>query len=224
MTEEIEVPAEIPAMTLAGVVFFPKAMMPLRIYEPRYREMLDDVLESHRMFALLGLDEKAAKDENAYEPPLKTASVGIVRICSKSDDGTSNLLLQGISRIRVLEVVREEPYRLVKVEPLTTIVDETQPTPRHELSQLLEENMDLGGDANEDMLKFLSPIEDDEAFVDLAAFVLCKETFRKQRLLETLDLFKRANLLVGHLQQENKRLRLFNEAMGDFSAEDLGLN
>ena len=62
MTDELHLPAEIPAMTLPGVVFFPKAMMPLHIFEPRYRRMLADVLGSHRMFALLGLDEKAVAD------------------------------------------------------------------------------------------------------------------------------------------------------------------
>lgn len=224
MTEELEVPEEIPAMTLPGIVFFPKAMVPLRIFESRYRQMLADVIEGHRMFALLGLDEKAAKDADSFEPPLKTASAGIIRICKKNPDGTSNLLLQGISRIRVLEVVREEPYRMVKVEPLDTIVDATQPVARPELALLLEENRDLGGDATEEILEYLNPLKNDEAYVDLVAFVLCRETYRKQRLLEILDLTERASLLATHLRAENERLRLLKEAMGDFSEEDLEAN
>ena len=109
MTEELEVPEEIPAMTLPGIVFFPKAMVPLRIFESRYRQMLADVIEGHRMFALLGLDEKAAADTDALEPPFMTASAGIIRWSKMNSDGTSNLILQGVSRIRVLDFVREEP-------------------------------------------------------------------------------------------------------------------
>ena len=61
-------------------------------------------------------------------------------------------------------------------------------------------------------------------FVDLAAFVLCKETLRKQRLLETLDLAKRADLLVVHLREENERLRLLNDSMGGLSGDDFAVN
>ena len=224
MSEEIEMPSEIPAMTLEGVVLFPKSMVPLRIFESRYRQMLADVLVSHRMFALLGLDEKAACDTDAFEPPLKTASAGIVRICNKNPDGTFHLLLQGVRRIRVVDIVREEPYRVVKVEPVETVQSQPEPETRSELTNLLEENRELGGEATEEMLKFLNPLEDDEVFVDLAAFVLCKETLRKQRLLETLDLAKRADLLAVHLREENERLRLLNDYMGGLSGDDFAVN
>jgi Lon protease-like protein len=224
MSEEVEMPSELPAMTLEGVVFFPKSMVPLRIFESRYRQMLADVLVSHRMFALLGLDEKAARDTDAFEPPLKTASAGIVRICNKNPDGTFHLLLQGVRRIRVVDIVREEPYRVVKVEPVETVQSQPEPETRSELTNLLEENRELGGEATEEMLKFLNPLEDDEVFVDLAAFVLCKETLRKQRLLETLDLAKRADLLVVHLREENERLRLLNDSMGGLSGDDFAVN
>ena len=224
MSEEVEMPSELPAMTLEGVVFFPKSMVPLRIFESRYRQMLADVLVSHRMFALLGLDEKAARDTDAFEPPLKTASAGIVRICNKNPDGTFHLLLQGVRRIRVVDIVREEPYRVVKVEPVETVQSQPAPETRSELTNLLEENRELGGEATEEMLKFLNPLEDDEVFVDLAAFVLCKETLRKQRLLETLDLAKRADLLVVHLREENERLRLLNDSMGGLSGDDFAVN
>ncbi len=224
MSNIFEVPSEIPAMTLPGVVFFPKAMVPLHIFETRYRQMLAEVLRSHRIFALLGLDETVAEDEDTHEPPVMTASAGMIRICRKNDDGTSNLVLQGIARIRVIDIVSEEPYRVVKVEELPTIVDESKPITRPTLSHLLEENRDLGGETTEEMLNFLNPIEDDEAYVDLAAFALCKETLRKQRMLETLDLSERASLLADHFRSENERLRLFKETMGDFPGENLEAN
>lgn len=224
MSDLFEVPEELPAMTLPGVVFFPKSMVPLHIFEPRYRRMLAEVLDGNRMFALLGLDEMVDEDEEVHEPPVLTSSAGVIRICRANGDGTSNLVLQGVSRIRVLDIVSEEPYRVVKVESLSTIVDETKPLTRPELAQLLEENRDLGGETTEEMLEFLKPIEDDEAYVDLAAFTLCKETLRKQRMLETLDLSERATLLADHFRAENERLRLFKDTMGDFPSENLDSN
>ena len=44
MSEALEIPEVLPAMTLQGMVFFPKAMMPLYVYEDRYRLMLKEVL------------------------------------------------------------------------------------------------------------------------------------------------------------------------------------
>src|SRR4051812_33779518 len=53
METEITLPLEVPVMTLPNVVFFPQALLPLHIFEQRYREMLRDVLGSNRLFASL---------------------------------------------------------------------------------------------------------------------------------------------------------------------------
>ena len=56
MEMEIVLPSEVPVMTLPETVFFPQALMPLHIFEPRYREMLRNVLATNRLFAVAGLD------------------------------------------------------------------------------------------------------------------------------------------------------------------------
>src|ERR1043166_5159592 len=57
MEMEITLPDEVPVMTLPNTAFFPQALMPLHIFEPRYRHMLRDVLASNRVFAIAGLDQ-----------------------------------------------------------------------------------------------------------------------------------------------------------------------
>jgi Lon protease-like protein len=52
MEVEIQVPDEVPVMTLPNLAFFPQALLPLHIFEPRYRQMLRDVLASNRIFAV----------------------------------------------------------------------------------------------------------------------------------------------------------------------------
>ena len=56
MEMEITLPDEVPVMTLAEATLFPQALMPLHIFEPRYRAMLRDVLAGDRLFAVVGLD------------------------------------------------------------------------------------------------------------------------------------------------------------------------
>ena len=74
------------------------------------------------------------------------------------------------------------------------------------------------------MLEFLSPLEDDVTFVDLAAYTLCKETLRKQAMLEVSNLSMRANMLLEDLLRENEKLSLLNQARGDSPCEDIELN
>ncbi|MBT3569081.1 MAG: LON peptidase substrate-binding domain-containing protein, partial [Opitutae bacterium] len=212
-SESLEIPSELPAMTLPGVVFFPKAMMPIYIFEKRYRLMVEEILDSHRMFCLAASKESDSGTVEGFE---EIASAGLVRVCRGNPDGTSFLLLQGLSRIRISKVLREEPYRVVAVEPIESIIEAPLAESRKEIEKLIKENHKLGGDVTDDMLSFLNPLHDDEAYVDLVAFTLCKETMRKQKILETLELSKRAALLVSDIRCENERLSLLKQALGEW--------
>src|ERR1700709_2421789 len=109
MEMEITLPEEVPVMTLPNVTFFPQALMPLHIFEPRYRQMLKEVLATNRLFAVTCLDQARLEEPGEFEPPHRVASVGIVRACQKNDNGTSNLLLQGLCRVEVLEILTNKP-------------------------------------------------------------------------------------------------------------------
>ena len=80
--------------------------------------MIFDVLSSHCLFAVAGLDKKAAASEPSSEPLYQTASIGIVRACYGNKDGTSKLFLQGLCRIQIDRIVQENPYRLIAITPV----------------------------------------------------------------------------------------------------------
>ena len=82
MEMEITLPDEVPVMTLPNMTFFPQALLPLHIFEPRYRNMLRDVLATNRLFAVTGLNPKLADQAGQFEPPHRIASVGIVRVAT----------------------------------------------------------------------------------------------------------------------------------------------
>ena len=223
-SQEIDIPTFIPAMTLRDVVLFPKAMMPLRIFEARYRQMLEDVLSGNRMFALAGVrvDDNPSKADQ--EVPFDVATVGVIRISKKHDDGTSFVLLQGIERVRIRSISNEGPYPMLEVEPMKTNIDDSSSGVRQELVTQLVRNQKLGGEVTDEMMDFLNPLEDDVAFVNLAAFTLCKHTLRKQEMLEVSSLGKRANMLLDDLLRENERLSLLRKAIGDIPTEDFDSN
>ena len=221
---EIDIPPFVPAMTLRDAVLFPKAMMPLRIFEARYRQMLDDVLSGNRMFALAGIRVEDDPSEMEREIPFDVATVGVIRISKKHEDGTSFVLLQGIERVRIRSINSEGPYPMLEVEPMKTKVDDSSLGVRQELVVQLKRNLKLGGEVTDEMMDFLNPLEDDVAFVNLAAFTLCKHTLRKQAMLEVSTLGKRANMLLDDLLRENERLALLRKAIGDIPSEDFDSN
>ena len=218
------VPKQLPVMTLRGVVLFPKAMMPLRIFEERYKEMLDEVLNTTRMFGIVCERENVAEDEVHMEHPFGVATAGLIRVSKKHDDGTSFVLLQGIRRVKVCEIVQEMPYRIIESEEMESIQDESSHKIRKEIEQALEQNKLLGGEVTDEMLEFLNPLEDDDAFVDLAAFTLCKHTLRKQAMLEVQHLSKRASMLLTDLHRENDRLATIKQLMNQSEDDDAAQN
>jgi Lon protease-like protein len=226
ISEEIEIPEIIPVMTLQGTVLFPHAVMPLFIFEPRYREMLAEVLKSHRMFAVFN-EREVEESEGQEEPLAAMGTVGVVRAAHQNPDGTTNLALQGIIRVRLLEVVREDPYRLIRVE--------TCPNPRepgekgrahlrqHILS-MIEEQPELARGLPGEYIDFLKSLHQPDSFIDVAIHSLCPDAGIKQRLLETLSLNERFTVFEQFLLKEQRRLNLFGELQGETRDDEIELN
>jgi len=217
MEMEITLPTELPVMTLPNVVFFPQALMPLHIFEPRYREMLRDVLATNRLFAVAGLDSHRLDEPGQFEPPQRIASVGIIRACQKNDNGTSNLLLQGICRVEITHIVADDPYRRIRVRALASQPGASASDNeilRIELSRLLALKLKLANDGAGELTTFLKTVDDPEAFVDIAAFSLCEDTRFKQRLLETLDVHRRLTLFREQIRTQIAELKLQAKLQG----------
>lgn len=214
---EITLPGEVPVMTLPNTAFFPQALMPLHIFEPRYRHMLRDVLATNRLMAVAGIDVQRINDPGQFEPPHRVASVGIVRACQKNDNGTSNLLLQGICRVEVASIVRDEPYRRIAIRALASqpgASEHENQALRRELARLLKIKSRLSATASGEMAAFLKTVEDPEAFVDIAAFSLCDDALLKQKLLETLNVRRRLELFGQRLRVEIESIKLRRRLQG----------
>lgn len=222
--ETLQVPETVPVMTLPHTVFFPQALLPLHIFEPRYRQMLRDVLARDRLFAVAHLDPTRAADPGANEPAHPIASVGIIRACQKGEGETSNLLLQGICRVEILSVVREHPYRLVRIRPLTTTAggNHTQlEIERLQVMRLLSLRRRLGTPAPKGMTRFLESIEDFDAFADIAVFNLCEDSALKQKLLEELDTRRRLKLFAAQLKAEIEDQKLRRKLQGHLPDDNI---
>jgi Lon protease-like protein len=222
--ESLQVPTTVPVMTLPNTVFFPQALLPLHVFEPRYREMLQDVLEGDRIFAVARIDDARLNEPGAFEPLHRIASVGVIRACQDAEDGTSNLLLQGLCRVEVQEIVQEQPYRRIHVRPLVSTPggNHTQlEIERLQVLRLIALRRRLGTPHPKGMNQFLESIEDFDTFADIAVFNLCEDDTLKQRLLEELDTRRRLQLFVAQLKREVEDQRLRRKLQGGLEDDDI---
>src|SRR6187401_1803753 len=101
----MQLPDEVPVMTLPSATLFPQALLPLYIFEPRYRRMLSDALNTNRMFSVA-----MQKPGRTRETPCPIAGLGLIRVSVGHNDGTSHLILQGLTRVQLKETVQYKPY------------------------------------------------------------------------------------------------------------------
>ena len=211
-------------MTLRGTVLFPHAVMPLFIFEQRYREMLEQVLKSHRLFAIF---KECGEADGHEEQPESIGTVGVVRTAHQNPDGTSNLALQGVIRVRLLEIVQETPFRLVRVEPCPNdeAADEAGRSElRNHILSILDEEPELTSDLPEEYVDFLKSLEQPAPFIDVAIHSICHVPEVKQRLLETLSLTDRYAIFEQFLLKEQGRIQLFHRLQGETRDDEINLN
>jgi ATP-dependent Lon protease len=116
---------ELPLFPLPDVVLFPQEVLPLHIFEPRYRMMLKTVLETDRRFGVVRWDPQEGR----------MADVGCcaeILQCQTQEDDRSNIVTLGQQRFRVLEVVREAPFKV----GLVSWIEDEQPTSHDQLQSL----------------------------------------------------------------------------------------
>lgn len=192
-------PEQVGVMVLPQTVFFPHHLLPLHIFEPRYREMLRRALEGPRMFAVAM--------EDPQRPASRVGGLGLIRSCVQQSDGTSNLILQGLARVRLEHLVQTRPYVIASPEP----VEEPTPSPASEtvvrealVAKILEhlETLELPKEAGlGEMKKFLRHLEDHHALVDLVAGCFLRDPASRQKILETAGLTDRLRLLCQKISE-----------------------
>jgi Lon protease-like protein len=111
-------PSLVPLFPLPNVVLFPRVVLPLHIFEERYKQMTADVLRSHKTIAMALL--KPGWEKNYYGRAAIEPVVCVGRIVSheKLQDGRYNFLLHGAMRARVVGEADGQPYRQVGLERL----------------------------------------------------------------------------------------------------------
>jgi hypothetical protein len=108
----------IPIFPLPTVVLFPHTVVPLHIFEARYRAMVMDALKGDKLIAMALLKPGWEKDYEGAPPVHDVVGVGRILRDERTEDGRYNILLEGITRARIEELLPPAPYRRAKVRIL----------------------------------------------------------------------------------------------------------
>lgn len=206
-------PTTLPLFPLPATVLFPKTYLPLHIFEPRYREMVEDALnDSGPMARLIGmvlLKENWEKDYYGTPPIHPIGCVGRIMQVHRMDDGRFNLVLYGEDPFRVKKQYYEKSYRRASIEPLRRSEDfrvELPDSLRADLIRSLHLYAQIRGWENQ--VTTLQEMHlDDERLVQLLSSELDTTPIEKQFLLESEDLAQQSRRLldlIGFMTEEHR--------------------
>ena len=200
----ITLPDAVPVMPLPGALLFPHALLPLYIFEPRYRAMLEYALAHERMFCV-SLIKPQRSEWRSVSDFCDVATVGLIRACVGRGDGTSNLILQGLQRVRFTAFRQEHPFPIATIEPLQSVASgaasEMDALGRKVL-ELYEKFKRRGRQFPEKIDQYLSDLTEPEMLADLMAATFVSDPARRQQLLEELSVQQRLRLVVQYLREE----------------------
>lgn len=205
----------LPIFPLYGVQLFPGSLLPLYVFEPRYRELVATCLERRGILAIASLRPGYQSDYQGRPPVRRTAGVGRIVAHRLNPDGTYNILLRGLGRVRIREELPpERSFREVRARLLKDRWPEGPQGPdgpggfdpaatRSTLVALVERLASLVTHGGEALRSLLAAEErtgrTPSRLIDALAAALVVDRRLRLRLLETADLSRRADLLTTEL-------------------------
>jgi ATP-dependent Lon protease len=203
MPASVILPKQVPVMPLPGALLFPHALLPLYIFEPRYRQMVQHALTHHRMFCVALIKPHCVEWQSPADF-FHTAGVGLIRACVERSDGTSNLILQGLERVRFCSFEQDTPFPVARID-LVESRDATTVETEALGEKVLELYANLKSDGRQlpqKVDRYLSQLHDAEMLADLIASTFIHDPLRRQRVLEESSLNQRLRLLIKYLHDE----------------------
>jgi uncharacterized protein len=192
----------LPLFPLPNVVLFPHALLPLHVFEERYRVLARDILGGARFLAVSLIAPGAREDDE--RPPVSTvAGVGEVVMAHELPDGRFNLVVRGRARVQIdEELTSERPYRVVSASVLPDIppVDPVEIRDADQsLRALIGQLADAIPEGGELLRQVVAAQESPAELVDVVAAALIVDPWLRQRLLETRDIGKRIERVASEV-------------------------
>jgi Lon protease-like protein len=200
MNDEILASAleSMPVFPLPAVVLFPGALMPLHIFEPRYRTMLADSLATNRCLAMGFIIDGSAEGLQGAPRVARVAGVGSIVHHAPLPDGRSNIVLKGRARVWLDELPFVPPFRRARARILDDVPTPVSNVERTGLVAAAAACAAACGRPDFELPGGIAPGE----IADLCAHQLVADPTARQRTLEELDIAARVRLVTAALAEQ----------------------
>ena len=202
-----DVPQRIPVFPLARAILLPRAPLPLHVFEPRYLQMVDDVMSTSRALGMVqpaGCEEEESPASRTA-PLRKVGCAGRITSYQELDDGRLLISLTGIARFEVVEEVElAKPYRVCTVSYERFLGDFVPGAGQDEVDRERLTNVLKAYFQARELKADWAAIArtPNETLVNWLAMVSPYGSEEKQALLESVDLKARADMLVALAEME----------------------
>ena len=189
---------------LPNLVLFPGVIQPLHIFEPRYRRLMEDAINSDQLIAMARLKSDSAFE--SHEPEVhSTICIGKIVTHAELPDGRFNLLLLGAQRAKIIrEIATDLPYRMADVNLASATGEQAvtnEPVIRDQaidlFNQLIANDRQLDSESIGHLLNDNLPLG---LLLDLLTFSSGASLDDQQDVLETFDVSGRADKVIRMLQ------------------------
>jgi hypothetical protein len=194
------------------VVLFPGQSLPLQVFEPRYREMLDHVLRDDRRFGVVAI--RRGMEVGGFAETFDVGCIGEVTRMQRAPDGTMQLIVEGRERFRIAHRLPDDPYPIAEVDPigeeLGVGAHDVLPDARAAVRRYMSAVAQLEG---MDVVVPQIPDEPIDASYVLAAS-LRLEPHERQAMLEAPDARARLESVVAFARRETLLLEAIGPSVG----------
>ena len=194
-------PPSIPIFPLPNVVLFPNVFLPLHIFEPRYRQMVEDALRGDRIIGMVLLRPGWEGQYEGRPPVYPIGCAGLITHAERLPEGRFNIVLQGLEKFRILDEDDSLSYRVARVDSIEESMrdhdrEEMRAARRRLEALLVPQPKGRGTDPK------VPPSMGDEDLVNALAQYLELEPVEKQALLERNGLLARCHSLIELLEMK----------------------
>lgn len=181
----------LPLFPLPQAVLFPGAVLPLHVFEPRYKAMIRDCLATHRALAIVQITDPGRRDEHGHPAIAKVAGAGVIVDHAELSEGRYNILVRGQARVRLDELPFEPPYRRARATVLPVGVEAASERDVSAMISNAAAFVALVRDRDHEFEFRLPRGALPGALADICAHHLVIDAGERQSILETLDLRER---------------------------------
>jgi Lon protease-like protein len=199
----LEALATVPVFPLPRTVLLPGTYLSLHIFEPRYRAMMEYVIEGHRLLVVAMLDPTRPADPQGRPAVHPVAGLGLLRRSVRLPDGRYNIVLEGLARV---DIRRELGPELVFRRAAAELLEDVGPEDPADLGvavasirALCQDALIQAGDVDPDVLEELNDVQDPGRVADLAAAAAFADPGLRQQVLAEPRVEARLELVAGAL-------------------------